>query len=273
MNNPGPAEILAKALAFKPVGIWVGFSGGRDSLRVTHWAMNNVPGCRVMHINTGIGIEGTREYVRWMCKDRGWPLDEVRAKEDCGQDYDEICRQYGFPGPDSHQLMYSRLKERCVRVLVRRAKEGHSRNAKVMFLSGVQHADSVRRMAYAGREVNTVGSQLWVNPFYWSSKAERDKYIAENGLTINAVTTLLGMSGECGCGAFAQRGELARWRAVDPSFGERIDRLSEEVLERGFTWSWESAPPKGGHDPSQLSLMPLCGASCFKSAVVRAEDV
>jgi hypothetical protein len=126
-------------------------------------------------------------------------------------------------------------------------------------------------MRYAGREINSVGSQLWTNPFYWSSKAERDAYIAEHALPINPVTRELGMSGECGCGAFAQPGELARWRAVDPSFGERIDRLSQEVLAAGFTWSWEGHPPAGGHNKGQSLLMPLCGDSCFKSAIVRGE--
>lgn len=274
--QPGPDEILETAMRlYKPVAFWVGYSGGNDSTRVTHWAMNKVPRCRVMHINTGIGITRTRLHVRSVCAQMWWPLDEVRAKEDAGQDYDAICREFGFPGPDGHNMMYARLKERCIRILMRRAKKGQHRRAKVMFISGVQHADSVRRMRYAGREINHNGSQLWVNPFYWSSKAERDAYIEQHKLPINPVTKELGMSGECGCGAYAQKGELALWRKVDPEFGERIDRLSMEVLEAGFTWSWEGHPPTGGHSKDQPhfdGFMPLCGASCFKSAVVRAEE-
>jgi 3'-phosphoadenosine 5'-phosphosulfate sulfotransferase (PAPS reductase)/FAD synthetase len=271
-DKPGPQEIIETALrVYRPIAVYVGYSGGNDSLRVTHWTMANVPGAEVFHINTGIGCERTRVHVRQVCKDRGWPLHEIRAKEDCGQDYDALCREHGFPGPDGHNMMYARLKERCVRLLLRRAKDGHSRGAKVMLISGLQHDDSKRRMRYAGREINSVGSQLWTNPFYWSSKAERDAYIAEHALPINPVTRELGMSGECGCGAFAQPGELARWRAVDPSFGERIDRLSQEVLAAGFTWSWEGHPPAGGHNKGQSLLMPLCGDSCFKSAIVRGE--
>jgi 3'-phosphoadenosine 5'-phosphosulfate sulfotransferase (PAPS reductase)/FAD synthetase len=270
--KPGPDEIVSSAIEqHKPVAIYVGYSGGNDSLRVTHWAMTHVPGCRVMHINTGIGIERTRLHVRAVCKQMTWPLDELRAFEDCGQDYESLCRAHGFPGPDGHNMMYARLKERCVRLLLRRAKKGHHSRSKVMLISGLQHDDSKRRMRYAGREINTVGSQLWVNPFYWSSKAERDAYISKHNLPINPVTKELGMSGECGCGAFAQKGELERWRKVDPSFGERIDKLSEEVLANGFTWSWEGHPPSGGFNPGQSHLMPLCGASCYKSAVVREE--
>lgn len=270
--RPGPHEIVAQAMErYKPIAVFVGYSGGNDSLRVTHWAMNHIPGCEVMHINTGIGIERTRQHVRAVCTLYSWPLHEIRAKEDCGQDYDALVRRHGFPGPDGHSKMYSQLKERCVRLLMKRAKVGHPRNAKVLFISGAQHADSKRRMIYAGREVNKRDAQIWASPFYWSSKAERDAYIAEHKLPINPVTQQLGMSGECGCGAFAQPGELAKWRACDPAFGERIDRLSQAVLANGFTWSWEGRPPEGGANKQQLHLMPLCGDSCYKSAIVQEE--
>lgn len=268
-----PEEIVKEAIErYNPIAIYVGFSGGNDSRAVTHWMMNNVPGCEPFHANTGIGIERTRQYVRDTCKTYGWKLNEIRAQEDCGQDYDQICMQHGFPGPDSHQMMYSRLKERCVRVLVRRAKEGHPRRAKVLIASGVRHDESIIRMGYAGREINTVGAQVWINPLYWWPKEQRDTYNEASGIPENPVTKELGMSGECGCGAFAQPGELARWRAVDPSFGDRIDKLQQKVLERGYTWSWEGRPPKGGHNPNQFGLFqrPLC-VGCEKSAIVQEE--
>jgi 3'-phosphoadenosine 5'-phosphosulfate sulfotransferase (PAPS reductase)/FAD synthetase len=266
-----PHEIVNRAIEqYKPIAIYVGFSGGNDSRAVVHWMMNNVPGCRPVHFNTGIGIEATRVYVRETSKAMGWDLIEIRAKEDCGQDYDELCRRFGFPGPDGHRLMYQRLKERCVYELVKRAKVGHSRRAKVMIATGIRHDESVVRMGYAGREVNKVRAQIWTNPFYWSSQAERDAYNAASGMPRNPVADALGMSGECGCGAFAHPGELSRWRAVDPSFGARIDRLQSEVLARGFTWNWEGRPPKGGFNPGQLGFLPLC-VGCEKSAIVQEE--
>lgn len=268
-----PEAIITEAVErYKPVAILVGYSGGNDSSHATHWAMNNIPGCEVFHINTGIGCDRTRQHVRGVCRAFGWPLHEVRAKEDCGMDYDEIVKKHGFPGPNSHAFMYSCLKERPIRLLVKRKKQGHPRTAKVMLISGAHHDDSVRRMRYAGKEINTVGSQLWVSPFYWTQRADRDAYLAEHVFPINPVTEELGMSGECGCGAFAQKGELPRWRKVDPAFGERIDGLSQQVLERGFTWSWEGHPPEGGFNPDQHTLFtPLCGATCYKSAIVREE--
>jgi 3'-phosphoadenosine 5'-phosphosulfate sulfotransferase (PAPS reductase)/FAD synthetase len=257
MNVRTPAEIVAEAMAFRPVAIRVGFSGGRDSMACTHWMMTNVPGCEPFHCNTGIGIEATRQFVRDTCKSFGWPLHEIRAKEDCGQDYDAIVRKHGFPGPDSHSMMYARLKERPIRELVRRAQT--KRGDRVLLATGIRHDESTRRMRYAGQEVTRAGSQVWTSPIYWWSAAERDTYIAKHRLPINPVSAMLGMSGECLCGAYAHRGEKALISLVDPATAARLTELEAEVSALGFNWGWEGRPPKGGHNPAQLdAFRPLC---------------
>jgi 3'-phosphoadenosine 5'-phosphosulfate sulfotransferase (PAPS reductase)/FAD synthetase len=256
MKEREPEEIIEEAMTHGPVAIRVGFSGGRDSLAVTHWMMNNVEGCEAFHCNTGIGIEATREFVRDTCRTMGWKLHEIRAKEDCGQDYDEIVRQHGFPGPDGHSTMYARLKERPIRRLVKEAQMG-VRGARVMLATGIRHDESVRRMRYAGKEVSRTGSQLWVSPLYWWSASKRDAYIKQHNLPINPISAMLGMSGECLCGAFAHKGEKSIVRIADPKTADRIDALEQEALGLGFTWGWEGRPPKGGRNPAQ-TWMPLC---------------
>lgn len=253
-----PVEIVTSAISkFNPVAIRVGFSGGRDSLAITHWMMNNFPGCKVFHCNTGIGVEATREYVRQTCKEFGWPLIEIRAKEDCGMDYDSIVLEHGFPGPDGHQYMYSRLKERSIRKMVRDAKKGHPRSSKVLIATGIRKDESHRRARYVGREINLVGGQLWVNPIYWWDISTRDRYIALNKLPINPISELLGMSGECLCGAFAHKGEKQLVKIVCPSTAARIDELEKQCLKKGMFWGWEGKPPAGGHNSRQI-FMPLC---------------
>jgi 3'-phosphoadenosine 5'-phosphosulfate sulfotransferase (PAPS reductase)/FAD synthetase len=114
-------------------------------------------------------------------------------------------------------------------------------------------------MRYGGREINQVRSQIWVNPIYWWSVSDRDRYIAEHELPINPISELLGMSGECLCGAFAHPGEKELIRLVDPKTARRIDQLESDVLDCGFPWSWEGGPPSGGLDRSQMELfMPMC---------------
>ena len=61
-------------------GVWVGFSGGDDSLTaalVTAQAAQ-FRGC--LHLDTGIGIPETQDFVRETCQRQGWPLrDRERA--------------------------------------------------------------------------------------------------------------------------------------------------------------------------------------------------
>lgn len=264
IDRPSPEAIIAAALAHQPVAIYALLSGGDGSLRATHWAMNNIPGCRVAHINTGIGIEATRQFVRETCAWYGWDLTEIRSKEDCGQDYDEIVKRYGFPGPAQHSHMYIQLKERAIEELVRRSKVRGSRE-KVMLLTGIQHDDSARRSGYGGREITFNKAQMWVNHMYWADKSSVYHYLRDYQIRRNPVSVELGMSGECGCGAFADEGELAIWRRADPAFGRRVDRLQVEAREAGVHCRWEGRPPRDRDDTqTQDMFSPLC-THCLKS--------
>lgn len=261
-----PEEIIAEAMGHKPVAVYAAFSGGDTSLAIAHWMMNNVPGCRVFHANTGIGIEAAREFVRETCTKYGWPLDEVRAKEDCGQDYREMVLGHGFPGPAMHHRMYARLKERPVRLLVRRAKQ--NRLDKVMIATGIYKEESLIRMGYGDRNINFVGSQMWVNPFYWWPKQRFMDYLAHHGIKRSPVAETLGMSGECLCGAHAHSGEKSLVRIVDPATADYLDQLEEEVRAAGHDWGWEERPPESKPEPDERQadlFMPFC-RNCEKRA-------
>jgi hypothetical protein len=261
--QPTPERIVEIALSHKPVAIFALLSGGDGSLAATHWAMNNVPGCEVAHINTGIGIERTAQFVRDTCQREGWPLTEVRAKEDCGQDYDAIVLRYGFPGPASHRFMYSQLKERAIRKLVRDRKK--AARDKVMLLTGISHDDSQRRSGYGGAEITFNGSQMWVNHLYWAGKSWFYHYLESTGIPRNPVAVELGMSGECLCGAFASPGELAIVRRVDPATAKRIDSLQTAAAKAGVHCVWEDRPPREPADAGTAGLFsPLC-TNCLKS--------
>lgn len=261
-------DIIREAIdRFRPVAIYAGFSGGDDSLALAHWMAHNVPGTKMFHINTGIGIEAARIFVRETCQRHGWSLTEIRSLEDCGQDYDDLVRRWGFPGPYGHKLMYARLKERGVRKLVREAK--HHRMDKVLLATGLREDESLRRMGYKDREINRTGAQVWVNPIYWWSRDQRDDYLMRHQLQRNPVSRALGLSGECLCGAYAQPGELERVRQIDPAVAARIDRLHAEVRAR-FPWGWEGRPPDKEKKKAPPEVGPLC-IGCEKSVIVQDE--
>lgn len=274
-NIRSPEEIIAEALAFNPVAILALFSGGDDSLVSTEWYMENVPGCEVAHINTGIGLEITRRHVRETCARRGWKLTEVRAKEDCGQDYEKIVEKHGFPGPDAHRYMYSLLKERPIRKLVRDRKTKTS--DKVLLLTGIRHDESARRSGYGGAEVTKVGAQVWVNALYWVPQSEFQRIRSERQLQRGPASVSLGMSGECLCGAFATPGELAGIRLLEPGTADRIERI-EAVVKPKHGWGWEGRPPPRlgsgklappAFEPTDDLFSPLC-TGCMKTPLREA---
>lgn len=255
--KPSPAQIVCSALTeHSPVATFALFSGGDGSLHAAHWAMNNIENCQVAHINTGIGIERTRQFVRETCEREGWPLTEIRAKEDCGQDYDEIVRQHGFPGPAAHRFMYVRLKERAIEELIRRNKS--NRLDRIMLLTGVKHDDSKRRSGYGGRAITRKGAQVWVNHMYWADRSETYHYIKHHNLPRNPVAEEIGMSGECACGAFASKGELAIWSRADSALGRRICALQEEARSQGVHCNWETPPPANVDKDTGDLFAPLC---------------
>lgn len=248
-------------LEYNPAAIFALFSGGDGSLGATAWAMANVPNCQVAHIVTGIGIKRTTAFVQDTCAREGWPLTIIRAKEDCGNDYREIVKKHGFPGPASHRYMYVWLKERSINELVRRNKR--ERGDKVALLTGICHDDSVRRTGYGGHQIQQHGAKLWVNHMYWAGKSWMHQYILDRGLPRNPIAELLGMSGECLCGAFASPGELELIRMADPETADEIEDIQREVREAGWSWGWGCRPPEPRDDRTPDMFMPMC-VGCLK---------
>lgn len=113
------ARVNAAIDQYKPVAVFGLLSGGNDSLPATFVATQAKQFDGVLHINTGFGVEATREFVRSTCAEQGWKLLEYKALENIQadgtpdpQDYEQIVLEHGFPGPMGHGMMYARLKER-----------------------------------------------------------------------------------------------------------------------------------------------------------------
>ena len=237
---------------FKPVKLYAFFSGGNDSLCSTHFAMQHGAD-EVIHINTGIGIEQTREFVRGTCKMYGWPLRELYPPD---KTYRDLVLKNGFPGPAAHRYMYQYLKERAIRKLVRETKT--KRGDRVGLITGVRCQESARRMGYTVPVIR-IDATVWIAPIYNYSKIDTDDYIKAHGLNQNLVSRWIGFSGECLCGAFAQPGELKKIETYFPKDAAKIYRLQEEVKEKGKHCVWGTRPPKARElNQYDIPFMPLC---------------
>jgi 3'-phosphoadenosine 5'-phosphosulfate sulfotransferase (PAPS reductase)/FAD synthetase len=231
-------RVLDRAFAeHRPIALYAMFSGGHDSLVAAHLAAQHPRFTACVHIDTGIGIEETREFVRQTCHREGWPLVELVTPPSV---YEELVLTYGFPGYGMHSGVYQRLKERRLAELLRQAKAGRSRLAVVALATGIRRLESVRRM---GRVVplQKEGSRLWAAPLHAWSGIDVREYMALHRLPSNPVVDLLHMSGECLCGSFARPGELAEISLWYPRAAARIFELERRVLEAGSPprpWGW-----------------------------------
>jgi 3'-phosphoadenosine 5'-phosphosulfate sulfotransferase (PAPS reductase)/FAD synthetase len=247
---------------YNPTNIFCLFSGGNDSQVVTHAVMETYKHLNpeVVHIDTGIGIPETQQFVIDTCEKYNWPLKIYRASENTKADgtpdpmiYDDIVIANGFPGPGAHRIMYSKLKQRQVRRLVRENKK--SWKDRILLISGVRQQESKRRMGTT-EECFRDGAQVWVAPMLYMSSTDQANYMTENNLTVNPVKAKLCMSGECLCGAFAHKGELKEIKFWYPEVAERIERLQEKVKAAGHSGSWEKSKWKAKAKVSKAG--PLC---------------
>jgi len=236
-------------------------SGGHDSLAACHVASRHPNFYGVCHINTGIGIEETRQFARDVSKAQGWKfleykaMDYLRGNGDPDpQNYREMVLENGFPGPPMHFKMYRRLKERPIRMMLRDVKE--HRLEPIIMASGKRVHESARRMRQTNK-IDKVGSQVWVSPIWNMTSEDKDKYLIDNGLPRNPISDKLCMSGECLCGAFAHPGELAEIRLASPETYDLIKALEADVRAAGHDWGWEQRPPKLKTKKVRVG-MPLC---------------
>jgi 3'-phosphoadenosine 5'-phosphosulfate sulfotransferase (PAPS reductase)/FAD synthetase len=242
-----PEHIINRAIeTHEPTHIFGLFSGGDDSLTVTHFAREKLGTLMdaVVNIHTGIALPEAIAHVDRTCEQLKWPLLRYHAK-DLGQDYEQLVLAYGFPGPDHHTKMFNRLKERALRALTRDYPGGN-----IMLISGLRKQESGRRMRLKSEAIQKDGRRVWCAPFfYWSNdevRAYRESRLSH--VPKNPAKEYLCMSGECLCGAYARKGELAQIEAFFPEMGAYLRDLERRVRANGFPWGWDESPPKWWSD-------------------------
>jgi 3'-phosphoadenosine 5'-phosphosulfate sulfotransferase (PAPS reductase)/FAD synthetase len=245
-------EIVAKAKEeHKPSRTIVLFSGGNDSLVLLDAMAKHAD--EVAHINTGIGIPDTTDFARKVGASYGLPYSEWSPPKG----YEELVLTEkvldGVPGPGIHHIIFQRLKERCVREMLRTYQQ--KRGERFLLLTGVRKAESKRRMGY-DEPVDRNGREVWVNPLFWWGNDEMHRYREERELLINPVSANLHMSGECLCGAMADQGadreERAMIRFFYPAFDARLSSIEAECHKARKTYcEWGVKRPNAGKDEAE----------------------
>lgn len=271
-----PEQILTIAEdSYLPAKRFVLFSGGNDSATLVYWLLHNTPiqidGA--VHINTGIGVQQTREFVRDFCRDFGVPLIEKKAPEG---EYERLCREYGVPGPGAHWQAYRYLKDRQIEALVRehrppkeKAEKGKRSKPQppIMLITGVRKSESKRRMGTT-RPIKERKGQLWVAPHLDWSKQQFTDYRNTHDIPRNEVADVLHMSGECLCGAFGGRDELHELAIFYPEVYAQIQRAEEIARTAGQKYcQWGRARNKKDFDRDDMDMCSNCMLKLFEENV------
>jgi 3'-phosphoadenosine 5'-phosphosulfate sulfotransferase (PAPS reductase)/FAD synthetase len=238
----------------KPTNVFGLFSGGHDSLSSTFVTSHLPEFTAAVHINTGIGIARTRQFVHDTCQEECWKLIELKASENTNtkgasdpQNYRDFVLKYGFPGPAGHGMMYVRLKERALQRLARmfNASARGKEKRRILLVAGCRSQESKRRMGNT-QIVQVRGRFIWVNPIHDWNKCDTSDLIEFAGLKRNPIVDLIHKSGECLCGAFAKPDELEElklWPDTREAY-DRIKSLELEAAAAGKHCVWGTRPPR-----------------------------
>lgn len=243
----------------RPSHVFALFSGGHDSLCSTSVAAKHPSFTAAVHINTGVGIEATRQFVRDTCEKQSWPLIEMHPD---AKTYRDLIVEKGMPGgPKAHSTMYYWLKQRQVRRLVREHKQGI--HGRVALVTGIRVAESERRMASVmAQPVHRIGAQVWVNPILDWTKTDCHDYMEAEGLDRNLTVDLLHRSGECLCGALAHYSEIREIERWFPEEAAVLHGYEELAFQNGHPENvWGARLP----DKISRAQLPLC-VSCEASS-------
>jgi len=217
---PDDAQRGGPGLPYEDVAM---FSGGYDSLVATHYTMEKLDADCVLHINTKTGLKQNQDFVESVCGTFGWDLEIVTPNKTLT----EFSKEWGFPKAPAHSWIYRYLKEHPLSSFVTRLEADKPR-----MYTGVRKSESSRRMENVSAETQEMwnGRWLWEAPIADFTEKDVEDYIIKNGLPRSPVVETIGRSGECFCGAYADRfDELLTLQENYPDHYEWIMNVEEEV--------------------------------------------
>lgn len=227
----------AAIMKFKPNVVLAGFTGGSDSLVLVHLLEELGIKFRPIFCNTGIGIIEQWVWIREYCKKRGWDLIE---QQPVYRTYKQMILANGFPGAAMHRIMYQNLKEKSL------IHVNNQFNKQAIICTGVRISESERRKINITDEIQYVPKTglKWVSPIINWDSDDKDEFLDSRNIEKSPVSSKIGMSGECLCGAYAKKGELQKIAENFPETAAVINDLENLLAYIGFTWGWEDQPPK-----------------------------
>lgn len=236
-------------------------SGGRESTVAAHVSIRWGPCDILVYLDTGTGAESNRRFIERVADQFGVTLFTIRTPED----YGNLVREDGMPGPAMHPKMFRCLKERQLGRLAT-LSNGRGNASDLHLWTGVRQRESRKRMQHVER-VQEADRWTWIAPIFdWTEEQVR-RYHARMRLPTNHLWRTLGRSGDCFCGAFGSPEELIDAEAAGCHRLVRKLRDLEASLDRDdekARWGWGAMSPseqravRAEQDDEQMMLCSTC---------------
>ena len=222
------------------------YSGGKDSSLVLNWLIEHDKLKAVVHVDTGVEMKLTRDFIKDTCKSYG--IDLIILYPRPRHRYVNMVLEHGFPGPGAHRIAMGFLKFHPIREFFLKLKDNSA-----CLVSGVREAESKRRKKNFISPIESEGKMWFVNPFFYYSNEMMYKERLEKNIPISpAYTAGMNISGDCLCGAYATYGEKDRLRTADPHLADYIAWLEMGVQKFGTSLAKKS--PKWAGTSSMADL-------------------
>ena len=277
-QNNTPEQIINEVIKIHGrTDFYVACSGGKDSICLAHYIKTNYPDNfkGLLFVDTGVGIELTKQWLKEYAEKKGWPLHIV--KHDDRISYESIVLGVGFPGAGFHNWVMKILKF----VPMRTFAFEKDRKFKHCIISGTRRFESKRRSINT-KPITREGNFYFCSPFYDQTDEWVYRYLLENGLEITPVHKILGMSGECMCGCFAGLGEREIIKQLDPKLDAQLTEL-ENKIAAGDSEKAKKSPKWGAannkKNTNQTSLVDpeieanICGTECGGGTMRGMENI
>lgn len=210
---------------------YVLFSGGRDSLAALDYlaciATTVNEKVVALHVETTVGLNEITEYVSEICDQLNIALKVVRPKED----YFSLAKRWGIPSVNSRWC----CRELKIRPMVEFLQEIDG--PKVVF-DGIRAAESGIRAKYLPIWFHPSLNCLSISAIFGWSDEDIEKYLVERRLP-KSVSSELGTSGECWCGAYKRKRDFEELYRLNKELFYKLCEV-EESNRNGFTFVYEA---------------------------------
>ena len=239
-----PQEIISQAISeWKPVQIVCLFSGGYDSMVMTHLVhtldLHGVP-TATWAVDTKLSADGWIKYINQVAAELQFENLNIYDNGAGFEEYKRWVAEYGNPRTRTgHTRAYRRLKETAFNAIHMLYKQG--KHDKTLFLSGMRKFESSDREKSMHFEVQRAGSsnKIFANPLFWWTDLDIARYRVQHDLPDNPFYDTVKGSGDCQCnwGNFITLGTL---RIHSPILAGGNVALLDDIGQRhGYGWDGE----------------------------------